>query len=514
VSRIGIDVGGTNTDAVLIDGSVLLRTAKTPTTPDVLSGIRRALAMLLDGLDPRPDPAAVVVGTTHFTNAVVERRGLDRVAALRIGLPASASLPPFVDWPADLAGLVRGTVHMVAGGHEYDGQPTVPLDRAALRQAAERIGAAGLTRIAVSSVFSPLVTEDELEAERILREVVPHASITLSHRLGRIGLLERENVTLLNAALQGLASRTVAAFEAALEQSGIAAPLFLSQNDGTMTGAALAAAFPVYCFASGPTNSMRGAAFLSGVMEGVVVDVGGTTSDIGALRAGFPREANSAVEIGGVRTLFRMPDLLSIGLGGGTMIGADDAIGPRSTGYRIAEEARIFGGGTLTATDIAVAAGRVALGDPARVADLAPGRAEAVLGRMDAMIAEAIDRMKTDEADVPLIAVGGGAFLVPDRVPGTSRVLRVENGAVANAVGAAIAQVSAELDQIFSGLDRDAAIAAATEAAQARAVQSGADTATLAIVELEDLPIAYLPGDARRVRVKVVGDIRQQGDPA
>ena len=110
-------------------------------------------------------------------------------------------------------------------------------------------------------------------------------SITLSHDLGRIGLLERENVALLNACLQELARKTTSAFIDALRESGIQAPLYLTQNDGTIMRAEIARSFPVYCFASGPTNSMRGAAFLSGIEDGVVVDVGGTTSDIGQLRA-------------------------------------------------------------------------------------------------------------------------------------------------------------------------------------------------------------------------------------
>ena len=169
--------------------------------------------------------------------------------------------------------------------------------------------------------------------------------MTLSHELGRIGLLERENATLLNAALVGLARRTTQAFTEALRASGLAAPLYLTQNDGTVMLAATAEAFPVYSFASGPTNSMRGAAFLSGLSDAIVIDVGGTTTDIGSLRHGFPREANNVVEVGGVRTLFRMPDLLSIGLGGGSLV-ADDGhrVGPRSVGYRLVEEGRVFGG--------------------------------------------------------------------------------------------------------------------------------------------------------------------------
>ncbi len=509
MKRIGIDVGGTNTDAVLIDGSNVVGAVKTATTADVLGGVRTALDLLLARTADKPAAiAAVVIGTTHFTNAVIEQRQLQRVGALRIGLPASASLPPFIDWPEDLAAQVRGDVHMVAGGHEYDGRPIVPLDRRGIRDAARRMADAGLTSVGVTSVFSPLTAECEQEAARILAEEMPGASITLSHELGRIGLLERENVTLLNACLQDLAHRTVAALTDALLASGVAAPLYLTQNDGTVMRAETAIRFPVWCFASGPTNSMRGAAFLSGLDDGVVVDVGGTTTDIGYLKSGFPREANSAVEIGGVRTLFRMPDLLSIGLGGGTEINSDGSrIGPSSVGFRLLEKGLVFGGDTLTATDIACAGGRTDLGDRSLVAGLPPGLVARTLDRMGEMIAEGIDRMKTEAGDVTLLAVGGGSFLIPDQVEGCRAVVRVEHYSVANAVGAAIAQASGEVDQIFSGLTRDQAITAARGEAESRAAAAGATPDSLKMVELEDIPLSYLPGDARRVRVRIVGDI-------
>jgi N-methylhydantoinase A/oxoprolinase/acetone carboxylase beta subunit len=160
----------------------------------------------------------------------------------------------------------------------------------------------------------------------------------------------------------------------------------------------------VYSFASVPTNSMRGAAFLSGLADALVIDVGGTTTDIGALRHGFPREANTVVEVGGVRTLFRMPDLLSLGLGGGSLVGSGEppTIGPRSVGYRLTEESRVFGGRALTCTDLAVAAGLLDLGDRGRVADLPASRVEAGLARVRQMIEEGVDRVKTDASLVPL----------------------------------------------------------------------------------------------------------------
>ena len=269
-----------------------------------------------------------------------------------------------------------------------------------------------------------------------------------------------------------------------------------------------AEAYPVYSFASGPTNSMRGAAFLSRLGDALVVDVGGTTTDVGALRHGFPREANNVVEVGGVRTLFRMPDLLSLGLGGGSHVTLDPlAIGPVSVGYRLTTEARVFGGATLTATDIGVAVGLLELGDRARVADLPASLVRRAVERIGATIEEAVDRVKTEAGDVPLVVVGGGAFLVPSRLAGVSSVIAVEHQAVANAVGAAIAQVSGEVDQIFQSLSRDEAIARARAGAEARAVTAGAARDSLRVVEVEDLPLAYLPGNSLRVRVRVVGEI-------
>jgi N-methylhydantoinase A/oxoprolinase/acetone carboxylase beta subunit len=509
MKRIGIDVGGTNTDAALIVDGKVVKGVKTPTTEDVMSGVRKALDLVLaDDRAAAGSLDGVMIGTTHFVNAVVQRRGLNRVAALRIGLPSGASLPPFIDWPKDLRGLVSGAVHMIRGGHEIDGRPLVPLDRDAIREAAGRICEAGIGSVGVSAVFSPLTAECELEAAEILRRENPELRITLSSALGRLGLLERENVTLLNACLQDLAARTTRAFVDALRDSGIRAPLYLTQNDGTIMRAEVVESFPVYCFASGPTNSMRGAAFLSGLEDGVVVDVGGTTSDIGYLKAGFPREANNTVEVGGVRTLFRMPDLLSIGLGGGTEIASDTLkIGPGSVGYRLTREALVFGGAQLTATDVAVAAGITDIGDRGRVSHLAATLVDQAMHRMREMITEGVDRMKTEAGDLPLLAVGGGSFLIPDRVEGASKVVRVEHHAIANAVGAGIAQVSGEVDRIFAGMGRDKALETAAEEARAKAVASGADVGTLKTVETEDLPLSYLPGDTRRVRVRVVGDI-------
>lgn len=508
MKRIGIDVGGTNTDAALLENDTVLAAVKTFTTADVTSGVRTALKDLVTKAGPAADDvSAVMIGTTHFTNAVVERRNLGRAAAIRISLPASASLVPFCDWPKDLAEKVNGGIYLVQGGHEYDGRILMPLDETAIAEAARQISRDGVGAVAISATFSPLTAECEERAAEIVRNEAPDVHVTMSSTLGRIGLLERENVALMNASLVGLARETTQAFVDAVSASGLGAQLFITQNDGTVVRAEAAREYPVFSFASGPTNSMRGAALLAGIENAMVCDVGGTTADIGCLVNGFPREANNVVEVGGVRTLFRMPDLLSIAIGGGTKIGRDPlTVGPQSVGYRLGQEALVFGGDQITATDIAVASGLIELGDASRASALPASFVSAALAKMHESISEAVDRMKTDATEVPLLAVGGGAMLIPEKVPGISEVVHVEHNEVANAVGAAMAQISGETDRIYRDMDREDAITAAREAAVAAAVEAGADAATIKVIDVEDLPLSYLPGRAIRTRVRVVGD--------
>ncbi len=506
--RIGIDVGGTNTDAVIIENGIVLKAVKTPTSKDITGGVTEALSRLRTEPAAQDDVDGVMIGTTHFVNAVVQRRQLTPVGALRIGEPVSATLPPFCDWPADLAEIVRGGVWSVAGGHEYDGREIMPFDEEAVLRASQTMCERGLDAVSISGIFSPLDPSHEQRAGEIMAKEMPEASITLSSDLGRIGLLERENAALLNATLSVLAQQTIDAFESAVRDSGLNAPLFITQNDGTVVEASAAVRFPIYSFASGPTNSMRGAAYLSGLDEAMVVDVGGTTTDVGQLRQGFPRESNSVVPIGGVRTLFRMPELLSFGLGGGSHVSLDPLkVGPLSVGYQLVRDSLVFGGDQLTATDVAVASGLLELGDVARATSVNADMRQKILTECQHMLEETIDQVKTQAGDVPLIAVGGGAFLVPDQLDGISEVLRVAHGDCANAVGAAIAQVSGEVDQIYRDMSRGDAIKAATQLATDRAVTSGADKTTLKTIETEDMPLSYLPGNSLRVRVRMVGDV-------
>ncbi|MCC0039938.1 MAG: hydantoinase/oxoprolinase family protein [Brucellaceae bacterium] len=511
--RLGIDVGGTNTDAVIMQDRNVLSGVKASTTEDVTSGVLEAMeaAIAKAGVD-RAKITNVMIGTTHFTNAVIERRHINPVAAIRLGLPATACLPPMVDWPDDLREAVGGHGYLVRGGYEFDGRELAALDLDEIDRIADDINAKRIGAVAITSVFGPINTKMEEEARARLQKKCPDIPVVLSSEIGRIGLLERESAAIMNASLLKLSARTVDAFANALRSAGLDCPFFITQNDGTLMGADVVKRFPVLTFASGPTNSMRGAAFLTGVRDGIVVDIGGTTTDIGSLQHGFPRQAATVVDIGGVRTNFRMPDVFSIGLGGGSLVRQKrDAVtvGPQSVGYRITKEALVFGGDTLTTTDVAVARGEASVGDASKVADLDPALLDAAREEMTRMLERAIERTRLSPDPIPVIAVGGGSILMPDRI-GDLEVIRPENFAVANAVGAAIAQISGEVDRIFSlekGLTREICLKQAEDEARDKAIKSGADAATIETIEREDVPLAYLPGNATRIHVKVVGEM-------
>ncbi|MEO1304463.1 MAG: hydantoinase/oxoprolinase family protein [Pseudomonadota bacterium] len=512
--RIGIDVGGTHTDAVIMDGNSVIAATKVLTSADVMEGVAKALDTILsDSGLPTPHIQSVMIGTTQFTNAIIERRQLAETGVFRLNLPSGRGLPPMVDWPSDIAEAVGGHAYSLHGGKLYDGWPIADMDPQEIDAAIADAKSKGLKNFAISSAFSPMDPSPEAFVEARLRAAIPDAKITCSHSFGRLGLMERENAAILNATLLHFADTVVTAFLSALRTRDLTCPVFISQNDGTLMNADFVRAFPALTFASGPTNSLRGAMLLTGLEDAIVVDIGGTTSDIGVLQGGFPRESNAVIEVGGVRTNFRMPDIQAIGLGGGSLVSQDGrTIGPQSVGHRLTQEGLVFGGETLTATDIIVASGHQSIGDTEAVASLRKDVVETARTNMLTILDRGIDMMKPGAVQMPVILVGGGSVLVTGDLAAAKEVHRPEHAGVANAIGAAIAQVGGESEKIVSYQThpREAAIADLRAEAEAKALGSGALKESLRTVDIEETEVPYMGQDTMRVRVKVIGDLALQ----
>ncbi len=502
--RIGIDVGGTNTDAVLIDASgTIVASAKRPTTPDPADAIEAALGAVLP--EEPGTVGRVCLGTTHAINAVLERRDLAHVAVVRIGAPATRSVPPLTGWPDDVREAVEASTAIVRGGVEIDGR-LHPLDLDEVRRALE---SAPCEAVAVTGTFSLLDASQEEQVLETAREVLgPDIPVSLGHRVGGLGLLARENAAVLNAALGPVARAVATAFESALRGHDLSAAAFLAQNDGTIVPLDRARELPVLTIGSGAANSIRGAAALARVTDAIVIDVGGTSTEVGAVASGFPRESGVGATIGGVATNFRMPDVVSVAVGGGTVIDEAGELGARSVGAALTQEALVFGGATPTLTDAAVAAGRADIGSH-RLQEGA--RFARALARAQATVADAVDRVRVSPAPQPTILVGGGAVILTDDLGG-GKVLRPHGFDVANAVGAALARIAGEADRVFVWgplTDRDDAIAGVTKEARDEAVRAGADPTTIETIWVEETALAYLDVPAARIRAKVAGEPRR-----
>jgi N-methylhydantoinase A/oxoprolinase/acetone carboxylase beta subunit len=509
--RIGVDVGGTHTDAVLMRATEVVAKRKCATTPDVTRGIVDALTGVLGGgTVALADISAVMIGTTHFTNAFVEAKGLASVAIVRLGYPATQAVPPLSDWPDRLVARLRTRWFLCHGGYEYDGREITAVDPGELARVAEEIRLDGLQSVAVTGVFAPVNPDAEQHAALLLSQALPGVPVSISSEIGRMGMLARENATIINASLQPMAHRTVRAFRRAVDELVISAPVYVSQNDGTLASLDHTERYPVTTFASGPTNSMRGAAFLSGLTDCAVVDIGGTTADIGVVQRGFPRETTMDAEIGGVPTNFRLPDVVSLGIGGGSIVDLGAlSVGPESVGSTLTETSLVFGGGTTTATDLAVADGRAEVGDKQGANALPSQAVTRLLAQIEQRIAIAVDSMRTEPGLSTVVLAGGGSILLRDELEGCAVVVRPEHFEVANAVGAAIAQVGSTIERIFplatvSRIDATAeVIALATDAA----IVAGAHPQTVRVVDVEETLMSYLPEEQTRIKVKAVGDL-------
>lgn len=515
--KLGIDVGGTNTDAVIIDENLnIIADIKHPTSEDIYDGIIGALRDILEvtGVD-RSLIKQAMLGTTQCTNAIVERRNLAKIGIMRIGAPATTGILPMVDWAEDIKQIAAGNT-IIGGGSEYDGKELAPLDEDAAREFFAEMKEKGVKSVAISSVFSTVRDEHEKRAAEICREVMGEdVHISASGEIGSMGLIERENATILNAALWQVAERFTDGFAKSLADEGIInADIYLSQNDGTLMTMEHARKYPILTVACGPTNSIRGASYLSSLRNAVVIDVGGTTTDLGVIQNGFPRESSVAVTIGGVRTNFRMPDVISIGLGGGSIVrNREDGtvtVGPDSVGYQITDKALVFGGDTLTATDIAVRLGMAEVGDTSLVADIPLNLAQKAQEVIREMVEDSIDAMKISNSDIDVILVGGGSIVLPDSLQGAASVVKPEHFGCANAIGSAISKVSGTYEKLvnYDEIPREEALEQAKKEATEMAVSAGAIRDTVEIIEVEDVPLAYYAGNTNRVKIKAAGDLK------
>jgi N-methylhydantoinase A len=412
---IGIDVGGTNTNAVLLQDGELVATAKYSTDHhDLLSSAQAVLEELVRALPPQGrNGLELHLSTTLTTNAIVEGRG-EPVAALII--PGPGVNPVELEFPFP--------TYRVGGSIDHRGRETAALDLAELRQTLRSIRQNGVGALAVVGKFAVRNPRHELEiAELVRREFLEFDQVTLGHRLsGRLNFPRRVTTAFLNASVARLQTDFAGMVRDLVKRYGIGEPIFLLKADGGTMRLQESLVRPVETVLSGPAASIMGALAL-GSPEGstaVTLDIGGTTTEIAVLVNGAPLGERDGAEIAGYRTLVAALFSRSIGAGGDSRVyweAGQLQIGPERVGPPIG-----LGGPALTPTDALLALGQAPFGDRQKVlaelerfgqsAGLGPEElAERIVGAFCAKVVAAIRAVFNDLNRRPVYTVS--AVLMP-----------------------------------------------------------------------------------------------------
>ena len=310
---LGVDTGGTYTDAVIVDTSAdrVIGHAKSLTTrTDLALGIGRAVDAALAGAGVAArDVALVSLSTTLATNALVEGQG-GRVALIFIGFDAGD-----LDRGGLLQALNGDPVVQLPGGHNHAGVQTASLDMAVLQAQIEHFGPQ-VMGFAVAARFATRNPAHEIAVRDLIRATTGRP-VTCSHELSaQLNGPKRALTAVLNARLIGMIDRLVAACERHLAQIGIDAPVMVVRGDGALISAAMVRMRPIETILSGPAASIVGARWLTGAQDALVSDIGGTTTDIALLRGGLPEIDPMGARVGGMRTMVEAVAMRTTGLGG------------------------------------------------------------------------------------------------------------------------------------------------------------------------------------------------------
>ena len=310
---LGIDTGGTYTDAVLYEeqsGRVVAAVKALTTRHDLAVGIHGAAKSVLEGSGVAPAAIALVsLSTTLATNALVEGQG-GRVGLILVGFDeASASR-------AGIADALRGDPCVrIAGGHDAAGRACEALDLPALDRAISEFGDS-VAAFAVAGMFSVRNPEHEIAVRDRLRERTG-LPVTCGHELSsRLDGPRRAMTCVLNARLVPIVQRLLDAADRSFDALGVSAPMMVVRGDGALVGAEVARLKPVETILSGPAASLVGASHLTGERDALVSDIGGTTTDYALLVDGRPRIDSDGASVGGFRTMVEAVAMRTVGLGG------------------------------------------------------------------------------------------------------------------------------------------------------------------------------------------------------
>jgi N-methylhydantoinase A/oxoprolinase/acetone carboxylase beta subunit len=466
---IGIDVGGTTTDAVLIRNGEVYSTAKVSTEPgNLLNSLLEALDAVSRDL-PLEQLERVVFSTTMITNLIAEGK-TDRVALLLI--PGPGINPANYTFPDRF---------YLKGAMDYRGREIQPLDEAEVRETANRIHQLGFSRVAIVSKFGQRNPSHELMIEEIFKEIYPECKLELGHKVsGKLNFPRRVATAMLASATRDRYKEFVDKVKKSLNERNIRAPVYILKADGGTLPIEKSIEFPVETIFSGPAASTIGALALTPKGDtSVVVDIGGTTTDLALILSGKPLLASKGAKLEGFLTHVRAFAVRSIAVGGDSVVRVTDSnngtktisVGPERVG-----PAYCMGGCETTPTDALKVLGLIEVGNLERAREAIAttasrlGKSEIetaslIVDKTTQIISEAVNGMFLEWEQEPayriwevlqekkarpqnVVGIGGGARgLITDIAEKlNAKPVIPQHSEVGNAIGAAVARPTLTLN--------------------------------------------------------------------
>ncbi|WP_409304879.1 hydantoinase/oxoprolinase N-terminal domain-containing protein [Peribacillus sp. SCS-155] len=516
--KLGIDVGGTNTDAVIVrNNGKLLSWSKHLTTADITSGIGAAAKEVLQDANISPEQIeGVFVGTTHVLNALYQPVNLSKTALIRITNRPSL-IKPAVDWPEDLKKYLSSIYHFQSS-YDYTGRKNGPLimDSHDFNNLLYGIKEGNIESICIVGAYSPLYDAEEQEVKKQIEAYFPAIPITMSHHIGSTGFIERENAALLNAILSKVMRQAMIDLSSVFERLSLNCPCWITQNDGSLMEIQEAIDYPVLTIGSGITNSFRGASILSDIARCIVVDVGGSTVDIGKVVDGQPEVSVSSTSFLDIAVNMRVPKLSSLPFGGGSLISVEqELVHIKETIANDIERYGIsWGGSTWTLTDSFLKVYPESFSDDKinlkGLENLSEADCRKVIKKVMMEIKTKIARFQPNNEMLPIVLVGGGSPLILNRLFGKyQKIIHPAGYLICNAVGACFAPLSAQVDKVFWLKDKtkQQIIDEQTEQLIQQLIQKGANRESIRLASIEEYPFDYMKGEVLRIRLKVLGDL-------
>ncbi|MFJ7724768.1 hydantoinase/oxoprolinase N-terminal domain-containing protein [Neobacillus sp. NPDC097160] len=512
--KIGIDIGGTTTHAVLVtsDGRIL-QASQHITTPDLLTGVKGSVQALFERTSICPaEVKGIFIGTTELINAIFEGRVMSRTALIRIGTQPT-KIEPAITFPETLRSSLK-KVWFVKSSNHYNHATLEPNIHGELFSIFQQIEAHAIEAVSIVGTYSPMYEEEELWVKKAIKKRFPNIAITVSHRLGSIGYIERENAAILNALFSKLIRSLLAELSSCFSGLAFTCPFWLTKSDGSLMTVQEAMDFPVLTIFSGVANSLKGAAILTSYKDLLAVDIGGSKIYAGRVRNEQLREVNSSTNLAGIDTSLAMPEFISLPFGGGSIPNIEDGqvrFLPHHSND-IAIEGLSWGGSSWTVSDCFLKLFPEAFYDEkidtARLADLSNNDCELVVSHVMGQLKLALDQLQESEEELPIVLVGGGSPLFGQELFGQyNQVMNPAGYPISSAIGACFAQVSEVVDKVYwlHNRSKEEILDEAVAACKKAVLKKGASPESIHISYVEEYPFAYLRGEILRVRTRAMG---------